>query len=58
MHEAICHQVPMVVFPIFAEQDFNGERLQRTGRGITLEITTLTQEQLENAIQKIVHDHR
>ncbi|ODM98018.1 UDP-glucuronosyltransferase 1-7C [Orchesella cincta] len=56
MHESIFHQVPMIVFPVFAEQDYNGERLQRTGRGITLEITSFTQEQLEDAIHKLLYD--
>ncbi|ODM98010.1 UDP-glucuronosyltransferase 1-9 [Orchesella cincta] len=36
--------------------DYNGERLQRTGRGITLEITSFTQEQLEDAINKLLYD--
>ncbi|CAL8107600.1 unnamed protein product [Orchesella dallaii] len=58
MHESIFHQVPMIVFPVFAEQDYNGERLQRTGRGLTLEITSFTQEQLEDAINKLLYDDR
>lgn len=58
MHEAICHQVAMIVFPVFAEQDFNGERLKRTERGITLEISALTSDQLEESINKILHDKK
>lgn len=58
MHESICHQVPMIAFPVFAEQDYNGERLNRTGRGITLDIRTITVEKLSESINKILYDEQ
>lgn len=58
MHEAICNPVPMIAFPVFAEQDFNGERLQRTERGITLDITSITADKLEDALQRILKDDK
>jgi glucuronosyltransferase len=56
MQEAVIHGVPMITFPIFAEQDYNSERLQRTGRGIRLEIGELTQADLETAIHRLLND--
>jgi UDP:flavonoid glycosyltransferase YjiC (YdhE family) len=44
------------VFPIFAEQDYNAARVERTGRGIKLEISTVTLQQLEGAIQEILNN--
>jgi glucuronosyltransferase len=54
IQEAITFAVPMIVFPIFAEQDYNAARVERTGRGISLEISTLTLPQLEGAIQEVL----
>jgi N-glycosyltransferase len=56
MQEAITFGVPMIAFPLFAEQDYNAFRLERTGRGIRLEISTLTQEQLDKALNDILTD--
>lgn len=41
-----------------AEQDYNAERLQRTGRGIRFEIGTVTQAQLEEGINRLLTDSR
>jgi glucuronosyltransferase len=54
IQEAITFAIPMIVFPIFAEQDYNAARVDRTGRGINLEISTLTLPQLEGAIEEIL----
>ena len=54
MQEAISNGVPMISVPIFAEQDFNSYRLERTRRGIKLEASSLTLEQLQHAIAQIL----
>ena len=51
--EAIYHGVPMIAFPLFAEQDYNAERLSRMGRGIMMDIATFTSQDLLDAIQAI-----
>ncbi|CAL8125213.1 unnamed protein product [Orchesella dallaii] len=56
MQEAVYHGVPMIVFPVFAEQDYNAERLHRTGRGIRLDFGNLTEPQLEGAINRLLTD--
>lgn len=38
------------------EQDYNAERVHRTKRGIRMDIMTVTQADIENAIHKILTD--
>ena len=54
IEEAVVKAVPLIVFPFFAEQDYNAERVQRLGYGITLEARTLTEEDVTNAIHAIL----
>jgi glucuronosyltransferase len=56
IQEAIYHGVPLVSMPVFAEQDYNAERVHAGKYGIRLEITTVTEDQLVDAISKILHD--
>ncbi|CAL8109967.1 unnamed protein product [Orchesella dallaii] len=56
IQESIYNAVPLISFPIFAEQDYNAERIHRNEYGIRLEITTVTQPELEAAITKVVND--
>lgn len=54
--EAIYNSVPLISFPIFAEQDYNAERINRKKYGVRLEIITVTQPELEDAIRKVLND--
>ncbi|CAG7727488.1 unnamed protein product, partial [Allacma fusca] len=56
MQEAVWHGVPLLAMPIFAEQDYNAMRVQRTQRGLMLDPNTLTQEKLESAIHRVATD--
>ncbi|KAJ6643627.1 UDP-glucosyltransferase 2 [Pseudolycoriella hygida] len=58
LQEAIYNSVPLISFPIFGDQDYNAERIHRKEYGIRLEITTVTQVQLEDAINKILTDNK
>jgi len=58
IHEAMHYGVPLIVMPIFVDQDYNAERVGRLGHGLSLEITTLTQEGLESGIRKLTTDPR
>jgi len=58
IQEAIYNLVPLISFPIFADQDYNAERMHRKEYGIRLEIITVTQLQLEEAIQSILSDEK
>ena len=54
IQEAITYGVPMIAFPLFAEQEYNAYRLELTGRGIKLEIQTLTLKDLDHAISQLL----
>jgi len=56
IQEAVFHAVPMIAFPLFAEQDYNAQRLESTGRGLKLEIGSFTSLDLQDAIRKISSD--
>ncbi|ODM96456.1 2-hydroxyacylsphingosine 1-beta-galactosyltransferase [Orchesella cincta] len=58
IQESIYNAVPLISFPIFAEQDYNAERVHRNEYGIRLEITTVNQAELEDAISKVVNDSK
>lgn len=58
MQEAIYHGVPLISMPVFAEQDYNAERVHNRGMGIRLEITTITADKLVDAISKLTNDQR
>jgi len=51
--DATFHGVPMIVIPIIEDQDFNAERIQFLQQGIRLDISDLTAESLEYAINEI-----
>ncbi|XP_076231314.1 UDP-glycosyltransferase UGT5-like [Calliopsis andreniformis] len=54
--EAIHFTVPVISFPVLADQDFIGARMEALGVGKQLNFATLTREQLKNAIQDIMTD--
>lgn len=56
VQEAIYHAVPLIVLPVAFEQDANAERIERRARGLRLEITTLKDEQLKEAIHEIIEN--
>ncbi|CAL8143999.1 unnamed protein product [Orchesella dallaii] len=58
VNEAIFSSVPLICFPIFAEQDFNAQLVEQKGIGIKLEITDLKEEDLKNAILRILGDNK
>jgi UDP:flavonoid glycosyltransferase YjiC (YdhE family) len=56
IQEAIYNSVPLISFPVFAEQDYNAERIHRKEYGIRFEVTTVTQSELVHAINKVLTD--
>lgn len=52
--EAITFGVPVVTFPLFAEQDMNAGMVSSRGAGITLEITDVKGTELEDALREIL----
>lgn len=52
--EAVYYAVPSIVFPVFAEQDYNAERIQGGERGIKMELFQLTEEKMDHALREIL----
>jgi len=53
-HEALYHAVPMLGFPLFAEQPFNCERARAKGFGRTLNIHDFTSDELVDNIRELL----
>lgn len=56
--ETIRFAVPVIGLPILADQDYQVRRMEALGIGKYLEITTLTEDQLENAIYEIINNKK
>ena len=54
--EATTYGVPLLVLPVFAEQDYNAGRVHDIGYGIRLEFIGLKQEEIQTAIQSILEN--
>ncbi|XP_072046167.1 UDP-glucuronosyltransferase 2A3-like [Amphiura filiformis] len=54
--EAVYHGVPMVAVPLFADQSDNAQRLVSRGMAVKVDITTLTSDELAQAIRTVIRD--
>ena len=56
--EAVYHGVPIVAIPLFGDQYDNAQRLVSRGMAVKLDISTLTSNELEQAIRIVIRDTR
>ncbi|CAH1264489.1 UGT2B4 [Branchiostoma lanceolatum] len=56
VYEAMFHGVPMVRVPAFAEQHGNSDNLETLGTGVTLDIFTMTSDDLHEAIMEVANN--
>ena len=56
--ETLCHQKPAVAVPVMGDQLLNALEMQGLGFGISVPYTTLTKEDLYNALDKVLHNPR
>ncbi|XP_076295640.1 UDP-glucosyltransferase 2-like [Lasioglossum baleicum] len=54
--EAVHFSVPLLGFPILADQDYQVLRMEALGVGKYMDITTVTREQLEAAIREVMNN--
>jgi glucuronosyltransferase len=54
--ETLCHQKPVVAIPIYEDQPANAFETERLGFGIAQPYQTLNEEDLFNALDKVLHD--
>ena len=58
IYEALYHGVPIICLPVFFDQFDNAQRVASRGIGLRLDITTLTSEQLMNAVNTVLGDQK
>jgi len=56
IQEALCHPVPLIVFPVFSEQDYNAIKIGSRGYGIPMDYTTITEQSFTQAVHEIIHN--
>ncbi|XP_070554721.1 UDP-glucuronosyltransferase 2A3-like [Ptychodera flava] len=56
VYEAIYHGIPVVGVPLLGDHSDNFARLVDRGMALTVDIVTLTEEQLYKAVTTVVHD--
>ncbi|XP_041456078.1 UDP-glucuronosyltransferase 2C1-like isoform X1 [Lytechinus variegatus] len=56
VYEAIYHQVPMVLLPIFADQPAMGARVSKKGMGVVLERAKLSHDTIKAAIEEVINN--
>jgi UDP:flavonoid glycosyltransferase YjiC (YdhE family) len=54
--ETVYHGVPIIVMPIYYDQDANGAAAVANGFGVVIQITGLTGEKLHKALSTVLHD--
>jgi len=55
-YEAVYNGVPMIGFPVLADQIYNAKRLDRKGYGLSMDLHDFTADQLLDNIHKILGD--
>ncbi|CAN9503261.1 unnamed protein product [Ophioblennius macclurei] len=56
LFEGLCHAVPMLMFPITAEQPDNARKMASRGVGVLLNILTATTEDILQGLNEIIND--
>ena len=58
MQQAIFHGVPVMIFPVNGDQDYNAKRVRRYENGIEMEFHGLTAQELTHSIQQLTENPR
>jgi UDP:flavonoid glycosyltransferase YjiC (YdhE family) len=54
--ETVYHGVPIVVLPVFYDQDANAAAAVANGFGVVLQVRGLTAEKIHEALSTVVYD--
>ena len=55
-YESLYHAVPMIGFPVFADQPFNGYRMQVKGYGISMDMNNYSVDELIKNIEEVIEN--
>lgn len=58
IYEGICNGVPMVMMPLFGDQNDNADRVASRGVAVVLSIFDVTSDALVDALDKVINDSR
>ena len=58
LYESAYHGVPVVAFPLFADQPSNAKKVEHFGLGIAVDHQTVNAQQLLEAIESVVNEPR
>jgi UDP:flavonoid glycosyltransferase YjiC (YdhE family) len=56
VNEATYHGVPLIVFPLFADQDYNAYRINIQELGVSIEPRDFSQELMDGAVEAILRN--
>ncbi|CAL8110972.1 unnamed protein product [Orchesella dallaii] len=57
-HEALCYAVPLITIPMFADQDFNANRLESIGAAIQIDIKNMSSALLKASIEELIQNQQ
>ncbi|KAF5287793.1 hypothetical protein FQA39_LY15729 [Lamprigera yunnana] len=58
MEEAIYSHIPMIGMPIFADQQYNVKEMSKRGFGLSINMKTLTKEELKEKVLEVINNPR
>ena len=56
LNEGVHFGVPMIVFPVMGDQDFNGNALASKGLALVMELRDFSEQELVDNINSVLHD--
>ncbi|XP_063233579.1 UDP-glycosyltransferase UGT5-like [Bacillus rossius redtenbacheri] len=58
IEEAIHSGVPLIAIPFFSDQDYNTKRIVEKGIGLKLDISEVSKEKIQHALETVLEDNR
>ena len=58
MQEAVHYAVPLLALPFFGDQHFNSRKMVDAGIGLKLNVDTMTNESIVDAVRQLLDNRR